>query len=249
VLLEHARGILHQVEVAQEDLGAVRGALGGRVSIGLPPSLSRLITVPLCQAFKHKLPGAQLTLTEGFSLQMYESLRSGRLDMAVLYNPSPTPELETAPLHEESLMLISSPQAAQQQGLKTKGALSLAQVARLPLILPSQPNAFRLLIDAEMQNIQQRPKVALEVDGLNAILELVRVGLGFAVLPPYTLSGQNPGQAFSLHRIGPPQLMSQLKLVWSARRQLTPTHQAAIAITRERVSEALRGFIDGMKGI
>ena len=30
VLLEHAKGILHQVEVAQEDLGAVRGALGGR---------------------------------------------------------------------------------------------------------------------------------------------------------------------------------------------------------------------------
>ena len=77
VLLEHARGILHQVEVAREDLGAVRGSLGGRVSIGLPPSLSRLITVPLSLAFKQKLPGAQLTLTEGFSLQMYEALRSG----------------------------------------------------------------------------------------------------------------------------------------------------------------------------
>ena len=165
VLLEHARGILHQVEVAQEDLGAVRGALGGRVSIGLPPSLSRLITVPLCQAFKHKLPGAQLTLTEGFSLQMYESLRSGRLDMAVLYNPSMSPELESAPLHEESLMLIASPQAAQQQGVKSKAALSLEQLAHLPLILPSQPNAFRLLIESEMLAIQQRPKVVLEVDG------------------------------------------------------------------------------------
>jgi LysR family nitrogen assimilation transcriptional regulator len=249
VLLEHARGILHQVEVAQEDLGAVRGALGGRVSMGLPPSLSKLITVPLCQAFKQKLPGAHLTLTEGFSLQMYESLRSGRLDMAVMYNPPATPELETAALHEESLMLIGSPSATQAHGLKTKSALSLAQVAKLPLILPSPPNAFRLLIESEMQNIQARPQVTFEVDGLNAILELVRVGLGFAVLPPYTLSGQGPDQAFHLHRIGPPQLMSQLKLAWSSRRQLTPTHQAAIAITRERVSEALQGFIKGMRGL
>jgi LysR family nitrogen assimilation transcriptional regulator len=249
VLLEHARGILHQVELAQEDLGAVRGALGGRVSIGLPPSLSKLITVPLCQAFKQKLPGAHLTLTEGFSLQMYESLRSGRLDMAVMYNPSLTPELETAALHEESLMLIGSPAAAQAHGLKPQSALSLAQVAQLPLILPSPPNAFRLLIESEMQAIQARPQVNLEVDGLNAILELVRVGLGFAVLPPYTLSGQGPDQSFSLHRIGPPHLMSQLKLAWSSRRQLTSTHQAAIAITRERVSAALKGFIQGMKGL
>ncbi len=248
VLLEHARGILHQVQVAQEDLGAVRGALGGRVSIGLPPSLSRLITVPLCQAFKHKLPGAHLTLTEGFSLQMYEALRSGRLDLAVLYNPTASPELESSSLHEESLMLIGSVAAERKHGLKPKVALSLQQVAELPLILPSQPNAFRLLIDAEMQRIQARPQVSLEVDGLNAILELVREGMGFAVLPPYTLSSHGPTPAFSLHRIVRPSLMSELRLVWSARRQLTATHEAARNITHEKVSEALNGFMAGMKG-
>ena len=46
VLLEHGRGILHQVALAREDLESTRGALGGHVSIGLPPSLSKLITVP-----------------------------------------------------------------------------------------------------------------------------------------------------------------------------------------------------------
>ena len=67
LLLEHGRGILHQVALAREELGAARGALAGRVSIGLPPSLSRLITVPLTHAFRKALPQAQLTLTEGFS--------------------------------------------------------------------------------------------------------------------------------------------------------------------------------------
>ena len=169
--------------------------------------------------------------------------------MAVLYNPSMSPELEYAPLHEESLMLIASPLAAQQQGFKNKAALSLEQLAHLPLILPSQPNAFRLLIESEMLAIQQRPKVVLEVDGLNAIIELVREGMGFAVLPPYTLSGHSPAAALSLHRIGPPKLMSQLKLVWSARRQLTSTHQEAIRITQERVSAALDGYMKGMKNL
>ena len=51
LLLEHGRGILHQVTLTREELGSSRGALAGRVSIGLPPSLSKLITVPLIKAF------------------------------------------------------------------------------------------------------------------------------------------------------------------------------------------------------
>jgi LysR family nitrogen assimilation transcriptional regulator len=50
LLLEHGRGILHQVERAREELGRVRGALAGRVAIGLPPSLARVMTVPLTRA-------------------------------------------------------------------------------------------------------------------------------------------------------------------------------------------------------
>ena len=74
VLLEHGRGILHQVALAREELGSVRGALAGRVSIGLPPSLSKLVTVPLVREFRKRLPEAQLTLTEGFSLAMNEEI-------------------------------------------------------------------------------------------------------------------------------------------------------------------------------
>ena len=57
LLLEHARGILHQVERAREELGRVRGALAGRVAIGLPPSLARVLTVPLTRAFRQQRRG------------------------------------------------------------------------------------------------------------------------------------------------------------------------------------------------
>ena len=112
VLLEHGRGILHQVALAKEELDSIRGALSGRVSIGLPPSLSKLITVPLTHAFKAALPQAQLTLTEGFSVLMYEGLRAGRLDMTVLYNPPPSPPLDTHLLHHEALLPIAARESA-----------------------------------------------------------------------------------------------------------------------------------------
>jgi LysR family nitrogen assimilation transcriptional regulator len=240
VMLEHGRGILHQVAVAQEELGSVRGALSGRVSIGLPPSLSKLVTVPLTKSFRKTLPHAQLSLTEGFSVLMVESLRAGRLDMAVLYNPPPSPDLDMTVLHEDALVLIAgkkSPPLTNQRALKT--VVSLTDLAQLPLIVPSRPNAFRLLIDTEMQRVNGKPNIVLEIDGLNAILELVKEGMGYAVLPAYTLSNFAKPEHFSTHRIEKPKLMSQLMLVWSARRPMTATHKAAMQLTQDVVQWAL----------
>lgn len=238
VMLEHGRGILHQVMVAQEELASVRGALTGRVSIGLPPSLSKLITVPLTFSFRDQLPQSQLSLTEGFSVPMLESLRAGQLDMAVLYNPPPAPDLEMKVLHEDALILIAG-KKAKLAGAALQPKVALSALFDLPLILPSRPNAFRLLIDTEMQRLNRKPHIVLEIDGLNAILELVKEGLGYAVLPAYTLSNFAKPKDFSTHRIEQPQLLSQLMLVWSARRPMTSTHKAAQRVTQEVVSHAL----------
>lgn len=240
VMLEHGRGILHQVALAQEELGSVRGALTGHVSIGLPPSLSKLVTVPLTQSFRQALPHARLSLTEGFSVLMIESLRAGRLDMAVLYNPPPSPDLEMSVLHEDTLVLIAGKKRPPTDTTPLKSSLKLSDLAELALILPSRPNAFRLLIDTEMQRINCKANIVLEIDGLNAILELVKVGMGYAVLPAYTLSNFARPEQFTTHRIEKPKLMSQLMLVWSARRPMTATHQAAMKHTRDIVTGALQ---------
>lgn len=249
LLLKHGRGILHQVDVAREELGAVRGGLAGRVSIGLPPSLSKLITVPLTQAFRQQLPHAQLTLTEGFSILMQEGLRVGNLDLAVLYNSERSPELETITLHTEELVLISPKTMAKAKVGRTAKAASgkrqpitLAEVAKLPLILPSRPNAFRILIDGEMIAIGCKPQVTLEVDGLNAILSLVREGMGHAVLPSYTLSNAEDPDHFTLRSIRSPRIMSELMLVRSSRRASTDTQKNAIELVKSVVIEAIKPY-------
>ena len=241
LMLEHARGILYQVALAKEELSGTSGALAGPISIGLPPSLSRLITVPLTLSFKTALPQAKLSLTEGFSALMYESLRAGRIDMAVLYNPAPSQDLEMTQLHEDALILIGSSKGiGQKSQVLLKPNLLLKDLCELPLILPSKPNAFRLLIEVQMQKLNARPKIALEIDGINAILELVKEGLGFAVLPTYTLNQFPNPEVFTTHSIQRPQLLSQLMLVWSSKRPSTGTQRVALALTQKVIQEALQ---------
>jgi len=242
LLLEHGRGILHQVTLTLEELSAARGALAGRVSIGLPPSLSKLITVPLAKAFREQLPQAHLTLTEGFSVLMHEGLRVGNLDLAVLYNPDQSADVEMSTLHDDELVLISpvSTRAARARGGKAGAApIHLGSVAELPLILPSRPNAFRILIEGEMMTIGKRPNVVLEVDSLNSILSLVKEGMGHAILPSYTLSNFDNASAFRETPIDSPCIRSRLMLVWSSRRPSTQTQKKAMDIVRQVVLKAI----------
>jgi len=240
LMLEHARGILHQVALAKEELSGTAGALAGPISIGLPPTLTKLITVPLTLAFKNALPQAKLSLTEGFSALMYESLRAGRIDMAVLYNPAPSQDLEMTLLHEDALILIASKKRINKKfQTLLKPSIALKDLSELPLILPSRPNAFRLLIEIEMQKLNVRPQITLEIDGINAILELVKEGLGFAVLPTYTLNEFPDPHVFTTHAIQRSQLLSQLRLVWSSKRPSTGTQRVALDITQKVITQAL----------
>lgn len=172
VLLEHGRGILHQVQRAREDLGTVRGGLAGRVAIGLPPSLARVFAVPLTRAFRAQLPDASLSISEGLSTQMQEWLVNGRLDIAVLYNARASADIDISPLGNEDLWLVQ----ARRPGLAEDpppGPVTLKEVAELPLVIPSRPNAIRTHVETEMAQIGCRLKVALEIDGVSAILDLV----------------------------------------------------------------------------
>src|SRR4051794_21568803 len=143
LLLDHGRGILHQVERAREDLGRLRGGLAGRVAVGLPSSVARVLTVPLTRSFREQLPEARLSISEGLSSGLQEGLVGGRLDIAVLYNAQPSREVDVTPLLEEDLLLVQ----ARPPGLHEDpppGPVPLEEVARLPLVIPTRPNAIRM---------------------------------------------------------------------------------------------------------
>jgi LysR family nitrogen assimilation transcriptional regulator len=225
LLLEHGRGILHQVERAREELGRVRGGLAGRVALGLPPSVAKAMAVPLIREFRQRLPDATLSIREGLSVDMQESLISGRLDIALLYNASPSPEIELTPLLEEPLFLVqrqtgSAPAAARLR------PVPLREMAKVPLVIPSRPNAIRMLVEHELANLGCRAEVALEIDGVAAILDLVADGAGSAILSRNAVATSGRPQAFTVRPIGTPALRSKLALAMSSQRPATLTQKA-----------------------
>ena len=239
LLLAHGRGILHQVERAKEELGRVRGSLAGRVAVGLPPSLARLLTVPLTRAFRQQMPDATISISEGLSVAMQESLVNGRLDIAVLYNAQPSADIETNPLQYEDLFLVQ----LRPPGLHEDpppGPIALREVAQLPLVIPSRPNAIRMQVESEMANIGCRPKIALEIDGVSAILDLVADGAGSAVLSRHAVANSVRPSAYTMRAIHAPLLRTKVSLATSALRPSTLTQQATLQLIRQTAETVMR---------
>ena len=230
LLLAHGHGILHQVERALEELGRVRGSLAGHVAVGLPTSLARVLTVPLTRAFRQHLPDATISIGEGLSAAMRESLINGRLDIAVLYNPQPGSEIDISPLPDEELLLVQKRHPEREE---PSGPIALQELALLPLVIPSRPNAIRMQVEAEIAQIGLRPRIALEIDGVSAILDLVVDGAGNAVLSRNAVASYARPADLSVRPICKPELRTKVALATSSLRPSTLTQQETLALIRQ----------------
>jgi len=239
LLLEYGRGILYQAERLREELGRSRGALVGHVALGMPPSLLKILAVPILREFKARLPAAKLSIREGLTTSMHEALLSGRLDLALLYNAAPSPDVDLQPLLKEEMFLV-----ARHSDTTLPASVAMSDLTAYPLIVPSRPNAIRMLIESELANLGLRPSIALEVDGVSTILDLVTEGFGYAILSHNAVSNLAGTHIFRLIRITNPLLIGKLSLALNSHRQITATQRALIEIIRQVALERLEKSFD-----
>jgi LysR family nitrogen assimilation transcriptional regulator len=235
-LLAHARGILLQVRRAHEELSVTRDAMVGHVIFGMPPSIARLLTVPLIKSFGNSYPEGTLSVIEAMSAPLVEWLVEGRIDIGLVYNPAPLPSVESRPLQEQDMFLISNKAAG--KGRQNK-SVQLRELPRYPLIIPSRSNANRMLIEAKLAHLGLKPQIRFEIDGIAPILDLVHEGYGHAVLPLNSLRGLTFGRNFTVRPIFKPKLSIQLSLVTSAERPTTPLARGSLSLIQQTAARVL----------
>jgi LysR family nitrogen assimilation transcriptional regulator len=231
-LLEHARGIRTQVERARQDLEEHRAADAGHLIIGLPPSLGRSITVPLVAEFRARFPKATVATVEGLSTYILEWLAVGRVDCGILYNAAPSPQLDLIPLCEEPLYLMS----ARGKGSTRKATpVALAEIANYPLIIPSRPHNMRMAVEHALASVGCKIQVALEIESISAIIELVGQGYGHAVLPMTAVHSSTWSEVLVARPVANPKLSSSLWIATASQRPRAAILRKAVQLIAEVV--------------
>ena len=173
---ERGRLLLGQLARLGEEVAAEAGTPRGRVEVGLASSASAALTAPLLTHVRRHLPEVDVHVVETMSGFLDEWTRSGRLDMAVIYDARADADAEVRPLLRERLCLIGPPHAA------AEGIAPLRLLSERSLILPAAPHGLRRLVDRACAAAGVVPRIALELDSTVEIKRLVARGEGFAVL-------------------------------------------------------------------
>jgi LysR family nitrogen assimilation transcriptional regulator len=237
-LFEHSIAILNQVAQARDDMGARRDEPVGHITIGLPPSIGRQLTLPLIDGFQRQLPKARLAIVEGLSSHIAEWLSSGRVDLGLVYNPESTNHLTIQPLLQEPLCLVSS---ARANAGTARGTVALKSLARYPLVVPERQHVIRRLIESQATLAGLVLNIAWEVSSIAAIIDLVCAGYGHAVLNASAVVASGRADELMTQTIVEPSLASVLCLATSTRKRATPLQRHATQLLTELVRSLPQG--------
>jgi LysR family nitrogen assimilation transcriptional regulator len=235
VLYREALGILRQMDQIPSLVRSDSGGVEGSVSLGVVSILGPRVALAVVAACREALPKVTLKLVALDSAGLRERVESQALDMAIVFESDLLlPALARQPLFRQRLYFIGHP----RQGAPS-GSFSLAQLAELPLVLPSRPNVVRVLLDDALKSVGLSPTVVAELDDAASLLAAVRAGLGGVILPTGNLTDIGGGDLSAPALIEPPLYLTASIVSDSD----TPLSRAGEAL-RTLLIELVRGHLE-----
>lgn len=168
---------------AQAARVAQHARLSGTVSVGLAPTTAAVLAMPFMRAMRERYPDVRLHMVESLSGHLTTMLNSRELDLAVLFNTHAATRWSVAPLLDEKLLLIRSRNHMSNAAAASQRSVRMAQLAKIPLILPTGTHGLRSVMDAAFVRARLAPMLVAEIDSLAVLMEAVDAGFGATVQP------------------------------------------------------------------
>jgi LysR family nitrogen assimilation transcriptional regulator len=221
-LLERARVIEQQLAGLHD---YVRGDASpkGTVRFGMPATISEQLGVRLIEAGRAHYPDLRIQLAEGMSGFVLDWLRSGTIDLALLYNIENEKGLSLHHALTEEIQLFCS---SLMPEMPPGDSLTLTAALCCKLILPGASHGLRVLIDAAARGIGKTAAPGIEIDSYQQIKQLVERGLGFGMLPKIAIQRELAAGQFRAWRVSRPALMRRIYLGYQAGRPLSTAGRA-----------------------
>jgi DNA-binding transcriptional LysR family regulator len=182
-LLADARRILASVDQARDSVAAVTGGISGTVRFGIMHSLVATGTAAALAAFHHERPRVRLLprTNPAGSAGLVRAVRDSELDFAIAaVSPDQAGDVELVSLRSEPLMLACPP----GHRLARRKQVRLAELTEEPFVDVPPGWGSRASTDRLFTSIGLSRRIDIEVGDVATVVELVRAGLGVALIAP-----------------------------------------------------------------
>ncbi len=212
-LVCHADAILARLDDAEEELAALAGLRGGRLRLASFQSAGATLVPRAVAAFQGRHPEVELSMVEAEPDDAQDRLRSGEIDLALVYDFEPVPgslgpDLELFGLIDDRYEAV----VAKDHRLARRHRLEMADLKDDPWIASSPRCGCRAITERACSDAGFEARVGFEADETMSAMALVAAGVGVTIFPRLALNPLHPGVvARSLGRDAP------VRRIWAAR--------------------------------
>jgi LysR family nitrogen assimilation transcriptional regulator len=242
-VLRRAARILAEVEELRAAVGDPVRALTGRVSIGLPPTVSEVLSAPLIAAIRKAQPLLDVQLVDALSGYLADWMQRGEVDVAVLHEPQATRALRAKPLLLERLFLVGRADAR----LSAKRPVPFSRLAGTRLVLPGRSHGLRAVIERFAAQAGVPLDCPIEVDSLNTQKRLVQQGFGMTILPLAPIHADVAAKRLSAAPLVKPVAVRRLTLAFPNERPVSRAARFAGEAIESVVADLVRRGVWGGK--
>ena len=203
----------------QESLGGTLRLVGGMtVCLYLFPTL-------LAEVRKIH-PNLDLKVTVGSAERSIAMLRSGAGDLGLLTLPVEATDLESKPVLEEELLLVTYP----THPLAKKKVIAPADLDQEPFVLFEQGSITRRLVEGFFTREHLHPRIIMETENVEIIKAMVRNGLGISIVPWQAAAADVRTEQLFCSRIAGHSLMRQTGWLYPKMSRLPRTVSEVIRV-------------------
>ncbi|MBK8000905.1 MAG: LysR family transcriptional regulator [Verrucomicrobia bacterium] len=188
LLTQAGESLLHHTEKILQEMAAARAGLEqlgkwgvGRLRIGASPTACQYILPAVLREFKESFPKCRIAIAPGDTLEAIESVRENRIDLAITLEPRNEDQFEFHPLFSDELAFI----VGAMHPWAKDGHVVRNEIPKQSYVLYNKTSyTFRMVRDYFNQEDMVLNTV-IELGSMEAIKELVKLGLGVGILSPW----------------------------------------------------------------
>lgn len=207
MLLTHGERIEQAVDEAIRAVGAFSHEVSGTITLGMGATACIHLLPPLLQQLRQDHPLLRVGVTTGNTLEIVRAIEENRLDLGLVTLPAAGSALSIAPVMNEEFVYIAAGEEQRQFGM-----LTAEHLQDRPFIAFSAGSSTRTVIDAWFQASGVEVQPVMQSGSIEAIKRMVRVGLGYSIIPRMAVACAQDRQGLCVQSLTPV-LQRQLAIV------------------------------------
>ncbi|MBE6080625.1 MAG: LysR family transcriptional regulator [Veillonella sp.] len=233
-VLPQIEALVRQFEVLEHQMHHTNDTESGELILGIPPMIGSSFLSPIIRDFMAAYPQISLKVSEHGSPQIAQLVQDNQLQVGFVTLPVSdftNPDTQTYIFNHQPLYYVMQPDSP----FAHYDSVTLHEIRKEPLVFFHPSFSLYDIILGRFQEIGVVPQIVAQSNNWDFITELVKSGLGTAILPQTICERLNKEQLVSIPI--EPRINWVLGMIWNEQSMIVPAIRLWVNYFRSHVVE------------